>query len=361
MDLQRFQIHVCYLLPHHQMEPLFRQAGLEVTCLNHTPQWRGPRTFMKLLQLIHASGIDVVHTHGYLDRLFAHPAALVSRVPVVHTLNMVYEHAHDVRKRTSLAGRLQLALRHGVRYQLERLAVQRFIAISQAVYDSYAPMLPDARHRLTLIPYGVPTEEFGRPPDQGTLERLRRELALDGEGPVLINVARLVIAHKDQLSLIRAMRVVRQYLPGARLLIVGEGKDRPIIEHEIRNLHLNEVVLLLGNRHDVSALLALADVFVFPSRYEGFGLAVAEAMAAGKPVVASRVAPLTELVEDGGSGYLVQPGDSEALASAILRIAEDPPRAQEMGARGRLLAREKFDIARCARGWEEAYRAVVDG
>jgi glycosyltransferase involved in cell wall biosynthesis len=237
--------------------------------------------------------------------------------------------------------------------------VKRYIAISFAVFASYAQVLPDADDRLTLVHYGVPTQELAQPMSEEELLRVRADLRLEDRGPVLINLARLSIAQKDQLTLLRALPIVQEEFPQASLLLVGEGKDRPSIEREIERLGLGGGVTLLGSRQDIGALLAVSDVFVFPSRYEGFGIALAEAMAAGKPVVASRVPPLTELVDEGGSGYLVKPGDPEAFASAIVKLAHDQALARAMGMKGQQIAREKFDIAMCASGWEGIYRAVM--
>ncbi len=190
--------------------------------------------------------------------------------------------------------------------------------------------------------------------------RLRTDLHLEAAYPILINVARLAIAQKDQLTLLRALSILRRRFPDTRLLLVGEGKDRSAIELEIESSGLVEAASLLGSRQDIGTLMALSDIFVFPSRYEGFGIAVAEAMAAGKPVVASMVAPLTELIQEGVSGYLAEPGNPEAFASAVAKLAASRALAESMGREGQRLAREKFDIGRCAQGWEQVYRTAVE-
>jgi len=360
VDSEQFQFLVACLEDLDNREAGPGGANIEVIPLHHQPGWRGVLTFMKLVRLIHKQRVDVVHTHSFLDRLFAHPAALVSRIPVVHTLNMVYERAHDFRERKSLRDRILLWIRHSLRRRLELLAVKRYIAISQAVYDSYAPVVPDAPNRLALVYYGVPTERLGRAPEEEALLRLRTDLHLEAAYPILINVARLAIAQKDQLTLLRALSILRRRFPDTRLLLVGEGKDRSAIELEIESSGLVEAASLLGSRQDIGTLMALSDIFVFPSRYEGFGIAVAEAMAAGKPVVASMVAPLTELIQEGVSGYLAEPGNPEAFASAVAKLAASRALAESMGREGQRLAREKFDIGRCAQGWEQVYRTAVE-
>jgi len=361
VDWEQYQFYVACLLDSDKPEGVPGNENIEVIQLHHVPGWRGLVTFMRLVRLIRTRRINVIHTHSFLDRLFGHPAAFLSGVPVVHTLNMVYEHAHDFGKGGSMGQRALLRVRHSLRRRLERVVVKRYIAISRAVYDSYVPLVPDAGNRLALVYYGVPTEKLGKSAQEQAFQELRAELRLEAAHPVLLNVARLSIPQKDQLTLLRALPILGKEFPDARLLLVGEGKDRSTIESEIESLGLGEVVSLLGSRQDIGTVMAVCDIFVFPSRYEGFGIAVAEAMAAGKPVVASRVAPLTELIQDGESGYLVEPGNPEAFASAVAKLAGNRGLAQAMGRRGQNVARENFDIERCARDWQRVYRTVVEG
>jgi glycosyltransferase involved in cell wall biosynthesis len=142
---------------------------------------------------------------------------------------------------------------------------------------------------------------------------------------------------------------------GAETLIVGEGPDRPRLEQEIRALGVTERVRLVGERYDVPQLLAEADVFALSSASEGMPVSVLEAMAAGLPVVSSRVGGVPELVVDGETGILVRPGDASALAAALSSLIADPAERRRLGAAGRARAEERFDLEPFRRAHVELY------
>jgi glycosyltransferase involved in cell wall biosynthesis len=173
-------------------------------------------------------------------------------------------------------------------------------------------------------------------------------------GPViLLSVGRLR-APKDFLTLVRAVAALE---PGsARLLIAGDGPDRPALEAEIDRLGLGEHVVLLGTRDDVPELLAGADVFVLSSDSEGLPMSVLEAMATGLPVVASAVGGVPEAVSASETGTLVPARDSAALAEALRRLVADPALRERFGEAGRRRAEREFSLERFEREHLELYR-----
>jgi glycosyltransferase involved in cell wall biosynthesis len=181
---------------------------------------------------------------------------------------------------------------------------------------------------------------------------------LNGGTPRLVTVGRLK-APKDFGTLTRALAA----LPSGSFeaLIVGDGPDRPRVEAEVERFGLVQAVRLLGERPDVPELLASSDVFVLASASEGLPVSVAEAMAAGLPVVASAVGGVPELVVDGETGLLVPPGDPELLASALGSLLADPGLRRRMGSSGRERAEELFDLAAFLRAHVELYRTQLEG
>jgi glycosyltransferase involved in cell wall biosynthesis len=165
--------------------------------------------------------------------------------------------------------------------------------------------------------------------------------AHEGDPPQIVSVGRLQHP-KDVATLVRAARG----LPAGafRLALVGEGPDRPRVEEEVDRLALGDHVHLYGERGDVRELLARSDVFVLSSRSEGMPVSVLEAMAAGLPVVASRVGGVPELVVDGVTGILVRPGDEHELGQALGRLIADAGLRRRLGAAGRARAEERFDL-----------------
>ena len=175
------------------------------------------------------------------------------------------------------------------------------------------------------------------------------EVPLPAGARVLLAVSRLE-QQKGVDVAVRALARVREVEPRAVLVVLGEGPERPQLAAE--------GVYLPGRVGDVAAWYRRAELLVHPARWEGFGLAVLEAMLAGKPVVASRVSSIPELVVDGETGLLVPPDDADALADALLSVLGGPARAAEMGQAGLTRARSEFSVAKMAARTANIYAAL---
>jgi len=145
--------------------------------------------------------------------------------------------------------------------------------------------------------------------------------------------------------LIAALPAIRQRHPDAILLLVGDGPERPALETMAANLGLSRYVRFAGVRHDVPRLLTAAAVFVLPSLTEALPTALAEAMAAGVPVIGSAVGGIPEMIQDGVTGILVPPGDVDALAAAVADVLDQPARVGELVRAARRLVETRFDAA----------------
>lgn len=185
---------------------------------------------------------------------------------------------------------------------------------------------------------------------------LRTALEL-GDVPVVGGVGRFR-GEKGQTVLIEAMAEVIKQAPDAVLLLVGDGPDRAMLEQKAASLGVADNVVWTGQRSadEVYRLYAIMDVVAVPSLFEGFGLVAAEAMAAGKPVVASDVDGLAEVVAAGETGLLVPPGDAESLAAALVRLLGDARLAEQFGRAGRIRVQEKFSMETYRTNIVEAYR-----
>jgi L-malate glycosyltransferase len=147
-------------------------------------------------------------------------------------------------------------------------------------------------------------------------------------------------------------------VPDARVVILGEGELRAALEHQVKQLHLEKHVLLPGFREDVLALLKGFDIFVMSSETEGLGTSILDAMACGKPVVATRTGGIPEVVEDGVTGLLVEPRDPKSLAQAITTLLQDGGRRAAMGAAGLARVRERFTVDRMVAATIAVYEQV---
>jgi glycosyltransferase involved in cell wall biosynthesis len=211
--------------------------------------------------------------------------------------------------------------------------------------------------RIRVIESGVDPSRFPiapAPPAE------RERLGLPADARVIGTVGRLV-PEKDHPTLFEVFLRVRRAVPGARLLLVGDGPLRSELEERSRRLGLADSVSFLGSRGDVPALYRSMDLMVSTSRWEGLSNVLLEAMAAGVPVVATRVGGTSRVVEDGVTGFTADPGDAPLIADQAVRLLTDP----SLAARLREAAREKvlreFSISRMSREYESLYEAIITG
>jgi len=291
-----------------------------------------PRMAREVTRAVRAEAPDLLHTHLVHADVYGAIAARLLRIPYIST-----RHNDD----RYLLGPFRYADRAFAR------AACRLIAISDAV----RAFLVAAGHdpdRLVTIHYGLdelPAARSGTTPESA---------GIAPEAPLLLAVGRL-IAQKDHATLLCAFASVRERHPSARLAILGSGPLEAATRAQVRQLGLEEAVLLPG-RLEIRDWLERADVFVHTSRWEGFGIVLLEAMLASLPVVATRVSAVPEVVADEETGVLVDAGDAQGLAGAIDGLLSDPERSRRLGAAGRARARAEFSVARMIERTLAVYR-----
>jgi glycosyltransferase involved in cell wall biosynthesis len=170
----------------------------------------------------------------------------------------------------------------------------------------------------------------------------------------------LTLARLDKQKGLHYLLEAAALIPEAMFVLAGEGPERPALEAQTRALGLNHRVVFLGYRDDVGDLLASCDLFVLPSLFEGLPLSVLEAMAAGKPVVATAIGGTDEAIVHGETGLLVHPADPVALARAIRTAVSDPVLSQRLGAAGRARAQQEFAAESMVRRITEIYDEILD-
>ena len=231
--------------------------------------------------------------------------------------------------------------------------VQAVVAISEGVRAALIASGVDAA-RIVVVPSGVEADAFAVDAARRAAARRRYELADD---VCALAVVGALEHRKGHAVLLEALATLHG--AGLRVLGAGEGSERAALVARARALGLEETVRFLGRVDDVAELLAAADVAVMPSRHEGLGVAALEAMAAGLPVIASRVGGLPEAVGEGENGILVAPEDPRALAAAIARLTPDRELRQRLGAAGVRRVRERFTMAGMAAKTLDLYRRVA--
>jgi len=209
-------------------------------------------------------------------------------------------------------------------------------------------------HKVRVIPNGVdPCRFHPLPPDP----TLRAELGLAPGTPVATIVAALR-PEKNHALFLQAVQRIRQEVPEARFLIVGEGRERPRLEQLAGEWALSDVVRFLGTRSDVPAILSLSDVFVLTSHMEANPVSILEAMACERPVVATAVGSVPENVLDGVTGYLAEPGHARQIAGRVVELLRDRPLARAMGRAGRQHVFAHGSSQRMVEGYEQLLEEI---
>ena len=342
LDPSRFERMLC--LTRHSAEPTLlpelREAAVELLLLDRETKadvlaWR------QLVSLVRRRHVDVIHAHQFGSNVWGTVLGRLAGVPVV----VAHEHTWSFEGQP-------------LRRFLDREVVSRyadaFIAVSK---EDRRKMLEVERvdaSRVRVIPNGIPPF-----PTQSADVRaeVRAELGIPEDAPVIGTVS--VLRPQKALSvLIRAAALLATEFRDLHVLIVGDGPERDVLPALIRERGLEETVRLLGVRSDVPRILAALDLTVLSSDYEGSPLAVMEYMAAGKPVVATRVGGLPDMVEDGVEGLLVERRSPQELAGAVAALLRDPARRDEMGARARERQRRDFDFGAMVRRVETLYEGL---
>lgn len=353
-DAAAFEHHLCALRSETALADEARALGIEPVVLGHRGPATAPRTAARLARLLRERRIDVLHCNRTEDLALAGGAARLAGIPVVstlHWLGRMDEHPED----DAPAARRWLEMHATV--ALNRALADRIVAVSEAVRRSFASLPGFPVDRVRVVYPGL---AMGAAPrvDPEAHAALRRELGLGDAAPVLLNVGRLH-AVKGQLGLVPMMRRVRERLPRARLVIAGDGPLRDALGHAIDAAGLGDAIVLAGMRRDVDALLSLSDLLVLASESEAAPLPLFEAMRAGRPVVATAVGGVIELVEPQATGIVVARGDPAAMADAALQILSEPGRAARMGAAARQRGEAHYDIDASVRALEAQYAELA--
>lgn len=284
---------------------------------------------LRLRRLARERGAEILHAHTSHAHALGLPSARTLGIPLVVS-----------RRVESRPGLGRMARR---KY---RAPEAHFVAVSRSVAQGLAAAgVP--RERIEVIPDGIDLERFPRGADPRPADAEVR----------FVNVAAMS-PEKDQATLLQAFAVLESDDPRVRLTIAGSGPLEAELKALVASLGL-ERVAFAGWREDVPALLAAGDAFVLSSRREGLGSSIMEAMAAGLPVVATRVGGIPELVRDGETGTLVEPGDASGLARAMGRLAADGPLRRSMAAAARSEALSRFGAGRMVEAHAALYRRLL--
>lgn len=334
------------------VEPLLRAQGFEIHTIGSIGRLK---TLRALRRLIRTQQPDIVHTMLFEANLYGRLATIGTGARVVVSLvNTTYSAARLADPRLD---RRKVRVVQALDAALARFRTDRFHAVSRAVKDDAVAALRLPDDKVTVIERGRRPETL---PIVSPARRAaaRRKLALLADAEVLVSVGRQEYqkGHRYSLEAIREL----SDRPDLVLLVAGRtGNESDELQQILAGMpETAERVQLLGHRSDVAEVLAAADVFVFPSLFEGMPGAVIEAMASGLPIVASDIEPVREVVDIGANAVLVAPRDASALAAAVRELLDDRLRLDDMGRRSREIFEERFTIERSVEGFIDLYGQV---
>ena len=297
-------------------------AGIRVDCCEKR-SGLDVQALRRMRRLLRESGADVLHTHNPMAHYYAVAATLGLGI------RRVLNSRHGM-------GSGELSARREKLYRLALLVTDHAVSVCDAARQRFVAHGVMPAGKATVVRNGIDLSRFA-PRSAAAGTRLRLALGLPEAAVLFGTVGRLNEA-KQQVRLLHALRALLDAGVQAALVVVGDGELRGSLEADTDRLSLRDRVRLLGARSDVPELLAGMDVFVLPSRTEGYSLALVEASAAALPIVATAVGGNAEIVQDGVTGLIVPAGDDDRLVAAMRALAGDARKRESLGAQARAWA-----------------------
>jgi len=340
MDRERFAVEV-FTLRDGPVSARLAEAGIPVTVLGVRGKWDLMK-LPRLTGLLRDGHFDLLHTHLFHADLAGRPAAKAAGVP--HLVHTVWTAEGRFRPWQFAYARLL------------RQSCDRVICVSQSVRDHHARLskLPDDAY--SVIPWGVDVEKFRR--DDASRRRLRSQWQLAEDDVLLAFVGRLEF-YKGIDTLLAALDSLAAAGTPVRAVIAGDGPQRPAVERFIAQSPGGKFVRMLGMVSDVPAVLSAADIYAMPSLWEGWPLALGEAMSASLPAIGTNVPGIRDLIISEQTGLIIDSKDTDALASAIRRLVEDASLRARMGEAARRRIVDQFSIQQTIAAHERLYEDIA--
>lgn len=335
-DPAQFEVSLVSLRKKDLSEETLDALGIDITYL-HKSKF-DPATLPALLKVIDRKKIDVLHLHGYGATTFGRMAAGLRGIPAI-----LHEHAN-------------LTNTPWFQKVADRL-LERYTSIAIAVSRSTADFVITARlvkpEKVKVVYLGAPVEEFGRGRTAEEIVAAQRQLGIT-PGDFAIGTVTRLHNSKGNSYLVDAARTVIDQRPQAKFFLVGEGPLRGSLEAQAHALGLRDRFVFVGFARDVAALLNSFELSVFPSLWEGTPLTVFEALAAGRPIVATDADGLLDVLSDGRDARIVPRRNAKALADAIVDLMDRSDERARLAAAARETAR-RYDIGAFVRKMERLY------
>jgi glycosyltransferase involved in cell wall biosynthesis len=325
---------VC-LLKEGWLSSQLKHCGLEVFIV---PQHRSFDFIWlrRLGHLVYEEKVDLIHAHEFTMNTYGCIASVMAKIPMVATVHGRNYYTEKLRRRLAY------------RFVSRRSSM---IAVSKGIKLFLIERAGIKEERVTVIYNGIDAKVYQQCKDP---DRVRKEFGINGRGPVIGTLGNLYPV-KGHTYLLRAAREVVRFFPKATFLIAGRGALLDHLQEEAAKLNIQQNVKFLGFREDIPQLLQVMDLFVLPSLSEGLPVSLLEAMAAGKPVIATQVGGNPEVVIEAETGFLVPAGDPVSLSERIISLLRNPNLAERMGEAGRSRVEKDFGLNAMLEKYQQIY------
>jgi glycosyltransferase involved in cell wall biosynthesis len=338
-DKTRYDVSLVSLRKKDLSEETLESFGVDITYLHRSKF--DPATLPAMLKVIDRKKIDILHLHGYGATTFGRGAGVMRGLPTI-----LHEHANltDTPWFQKIADKALAP------------ATDLAIAVSKSTAEFVIRARQMPPERVKTVYLGVPLDEFSRPRTVEEIAVARRELGIV-EGEAAIGTVTRLHDSKGNSYLIDAAALVLKERPNVKFFLVGEGPLLPDLQAQARTLGLGDRFVFHGFAKDVAGVVSAFDVSVFPSLWEGTPLTVFEALAMGKPILATDADGLLDVLTDGHDAMIVPKRNAPALAAGIVTLMDDPALRARLGRQAAVTA-QQYDIATFVRKMERLYEIL---
>ncbi len=343
IDKNKYEVYLCCLESEGQLQKEIEKENIEAIYLNIVKK---PLLFSALFHflaifriyaVLKSKGIEIIHSFLPRANIISRIAGYLAGVPIIISSNRTSQ----IRKRYYL-----------LLDWLTSPLVDKITAVSNAVGRYTKENMKTKRDKIEIIENGVDFNNL-------QIEYYRKEdWGIDSNTGIIGIVGRLVPVKGHQCFL-RAAKIIKKESPNVKFFIVGDGPERERLKQMAKDLGLKDSVVFTGIVQNIFKFLKIFDILVSCSFWEGMPNAILEAMAMGKPVVATHVGGTPEIVIDGVNGFLVPPKDARLMASKVLRLLGDRELCNSMGEDGRMIVKERFDIKHTIRRMDDMYSNLL--
>lgn len=295
-----------------------------------------------LIRLIKRERISLIHSHLFDINFYSSVAGKIAKVPHLCTEHGDIHHP------------LKTSKKNLIKAKILSLCSDKIVFVSKYTKTAFCNISKLPKGKSAVIYNGIELCNFGKSID---IKKKKIQLGLRLEDPVVGSVGSLYPV-KGQIYLLKAAKKLLQKFPNVKIIIIGRGELENKLKEEAKNLNITDHVLFLGFREDTHELLKAMDVFVLPSLSEAMPLALIEAMACGLPTIASNVGGISEVIDDGLTGFIIPPADPEALADRITYLLENPQCAIEIGKKALQKVKANFDLQTMIKNYSSIYDEI---